>query len=107
MRLFKRSTKVGQQEVAGTRSVKDVSTPSIASSNMTSIRERMSGVAKDDRPPQKVHPKPKKPKLSTEQEKKNSRVADKKELLKKKEERSNKIQALIALRQASSALGPR
>jgi hypothetical protein len=97
MGLFSRSPKVAQQEA----SLKEVSSPSSSPStnNVTTIRERMSRVAKDDKPRPKPQPKPKKEIKREMKKKRNSEV---KQLVKKKEERSNKIQALLAMRQANS-----
>jgi hypothetical protein len=96
MGFFKRSSKVAQQEA----SVKEVGSPSSPSTNnVTTIRERMSRVAKEEHTPPKPQPKP-----ATKRDKKNSRKIEAKELVKKKEERSSKIQALLAMRQANSAV---
>lgn len=105
MGFFQRSTKVAQQEAT---SVKEVgfSSSSPSTNNVATIRERMSRVATKDRPAPKPKPKPEPepPKAPTKREKKKMRKEDKKELVKKKEERSTKIQALLAMRQANSPL---
>lgn len=82
MGFFNRSSKVAQQ------GGEDVLAPA---STVTTIRDRMVKVAKNDRPP-------------TKREKKKIRKVEKKELEKKKEARSGRIQELLAMRQANSAV---